>query len=133
MSTSDHKLSMNQAEKIEVGRGAWKFERWLDKQKTEKELADIEYKKNHPDRYFVAFVKVSLPRATLPEHLWPTVINDTLLFEQPEPLTFEDIIRVANKAWILADRIELTNFYEMNANDFAAFVGDEAGWTVIEE
>ena len=74
-----------------IGRGAWKFERWLNKQKTEKELADI----------FVAFVKVSLPRSTLPEHLWPTVINDTLLFEQPESLTFEDIIRVANKAWIL--------------------------------
>lgn len=29
---------------VDIERGAWKFEQWLDRQKTEKEIADAEYK-----------------------------------------------------------------------------------------
>jgi hypothetical protein len=115
------------------GRGAWKFEQWLDKQKSAEEFAAAEYKKAHPDRYFVAFLKISIPRSTLPEHVWPTVINETLIFEQPEQVTFEDIMRVAKKAWLIADDIAVTNFYEMSASDFSAFVGCDKEWGVIEE
>lgn len=119
--------------KVSVERGAWKFEQWLDKQKTAEELAAAEYKKAHPDRYFVAFITLTMPRSTAPLHVWPSVVNDTLVFEQPEQVTFDDIMRVAKAAWLIADDIAITNFYEVSASDFGAFVGDESEWGVIEE
>lgn len=123
----------SQPEKIEVERGAWKLDRWIDRQKDFKALADAEYKKAYPDRYFVAFITLTMPRSTAPLHVWPPVVNDTLVFEQPEQVTFDDVMRVAKAAWLIADRIEVTNFYEMRADDFRAFVGDESEWGVIEE
>lgn len=133
MSTSEKKLSTSQPEKIEVERGAWKFERWLDKQKTAKELADIEYKKNHPDRYFVAFVELTMPFSTAPISVWPRYITETFLFEQPLQPSLDEVVATAKKAWGVADKIDITNFYEMNETDYKAFLGDESGWTVIEE
>ena len=65
--------------------------------------------------------------------LGPKVMHDTLLFEQPQQVNYDEIMRVANKAWVLADKIELTNFYEMSASDFAAFISNESEWGVIEE
>lgn len=112
---------------------ASRFERWLDTQKTVQARAEAEHKKEYPDRYFVAFVKITTPRSSLPERLWPRVINETLIFEQPEQVTYEDIMRVAKKAWPFDERIEITNFYEMNADDYAAFKGDDNEWGVIEE
>ena len=49
-----------------------------------KKIADAEYKKAHPDRYFVAFTKLDMPRSSAPEHVWPRFINETFLFEQPD-------------------------------------------------
>ncbi len=114
-------------------RGAWKFEQWLDRQKTEKEIADAEYKRAHPDRYFVAFIKLDMPRSSAPEHVWPRFINETFLFEQPDMPALDEVMDTAKKAWGIADRIEVLNFYEMSEADYKAFLGDESGWTVIDE
>lgn len=119
--------------KIEVERGAWKFERWLNKEKTAQDMAAIEYKKAHPDRYFVAFIKLDMPRSSAPEHVWPSVINETLLFEQPDMPSLDDVIATAKKAWLIAQRIEVLNFYEMNTKDYFKFLGNESEWRVIEE
>lgn len=119
--------------KIEVEPGAWKFERWLNKEKTAQDMAKIEYKKAHPDRYFVAFVKLDMPRSSAPEHVWPSVINETLLFEQPDMPSLDDVIATAKKAWLIAQRIEVLNFYEMNTKDYFKFLGNESEWRVIEE
>ena len=118
--------------KIEVERGAWKFERWLNKEKTAQDMAAIEYKKAHPDRYFVAFIKLDMPRSSAPEHVWPSVINETLLFEQPDMPSLDDVIATAKKAWLIAQRIEVLNFYEMNTDDYFKFLGNESEWRVIE-
>ena len=119
--------------KIEVERGAWKFERWLNKEKTAQDMAAIEYKKAHPDRYFVAFIKLDMPRSSAPEHVWPSVINETFLFEQPDMPSLDDVIATAKKAWLIAQRIEVLNFYEMNTKDYFKFLGNESEWRVIEE
>lgn len=119
--------------KIKIDGHADKFERWLNKQKDAQTLAEEEYKRLNPDRYFIAFVKITTPRSSLPERLWPSVINETLVFEQPEQVTYEDIMRVAKKAWSFDEGIEITNFYEMSAEDFKRFVGDESEWGVIEK
>ena len=39
----------------------------------------------------------------------------------------------AKTAWGIAERIEITNFYELNEVDYKAFLGDESAWTVIDE
>ena len=119
--------------KIEVERGAWKFERWLNKEKTAQDMAAIEYKKAHSDRYFVAFIKLDMPRSSAPEHVWPSVINETLLFEQPDMPSLDDVIATAKKAWLIAQRIEVLNFYEMKTKDYFKFLGNESEWRVIEE
>ena len=84
-----------------------------------------------PDRYFVALVEVFLPIAT--SRAWPSMIRDTLLFEQPTQLSYDEILATARKAWTVATRFEVTNFYEMSAADYKAFMGYSNNWTVIDE
>ena len=87
----------------------------------------------NPDRYFVAFAVLAMPRSTAPLHLWPRTINETFLFEQPLQPSLDDVMDTAKQAWPIAQSIEITNFYEMNAIDYKALLGDESGWTVIHE
>ena len=74
-----------------------------------------------------------MPRSSAPAHVWPRSINETFLFEQPNQPSLDEVIATAKKAWRIAERVEVTNFYEMNRVDYLAFLGDEAGWTVIDE
>ena len=119
--------------KIEVERGAWKFEQWLNRQKIAQDIKEIEYKEAHPDRYFIAFVKLDMPRSSAPQHVWPSEVNETFLFEQPDMPSLDDVMATATKAWGIAQRIEVMNFYEMNVKDYFDFLGDDSQWTVIEE
>ena len=73
-----------------------------------------------------------MPRATLPEHIWPRKINDTLLFEQEDIPSINDVIETARRAWGVASRIDLINFYEVNAEDYQKLFGDEGDWEVID-
>ena len=84
-----------------------------------------------PDRYFVALVEVFLPIAT--SHAWPSMIRDTLLFEQPTQLSYDEILATARKAWTIATRFEVTSIDEMSAADYKALMGDNHEWTVIDE
>tara|TARA_B100000530_G_scaffold309310_1_gene235024 strand:- start:39693 stop:40097 length:405 start_codon:yes stop_codon:yes gene_type:complete len=119
--------------KIEVDRGAHKLDKWLDRQRGIIEQAGVDHKAANPDRYFVAFVRLDMPRSTAPERVWPRSINETFLFEQPDMPSLDDVVATAKKAWGIADRVEVLNFYEMNEVDYMAFLGDESGWTVIHE
>lgn len=127
-----HKL-MRPPEQIKIDGGAWKIDQWLYEQKDKAEQDAIQHAAANPDRYFVAFVRLDMPRSSAPAHVWPSVINETFLFEQPNQPALDDVIATAQKAWGIAERIEVTNFYEMNEVDYLAFLGDEAGWTVIDE
>ena len=125
---------MDSAERITLdGDGAWKFDRWLYEQKSKAEQDAIQDKAANPDRYFVAFAVLTMPRSTAPLHLWPRTINETFLFEQPLQPSLDDVMATAKQAWQIAQSVEITNFYEMNEADYHAFLGDESGWTVIEE
>lgn len=125
---------MDSAERITLdGDGAWKFDQWLYEQKSKAEQDAIQEKLANPDRYFVAFAVLTMPRSTAPLHLWPRTINETFLFEQPLQPSLDDVMATAKQAWQIAQSIEITNFYEMNEADYYAFLGDESGWTVIEE
>ena len=73
-----------------------------------------------------------MPRATLPEHIWPRKISDTLLFEQEGIPSINDVIETARRAWGVASRIDLINFYEVNAEDYQKLFGDEGDWEVID-
>lgn len=125
---------MDSAERITLdGDGAWKFDQWLYEQKSKAEQGAIQDKAANPDRYFVAFAVLTMPRSTAPLHLWPRTINETFLFEQPLQPSLDDVMATAKQAWQIAQSIEITNFYEMNEADYIAFLGDESGWTVIHE
>lgn len=118
---------------IKIEGGAWKIDQWLYEQKSKAEQDAIQDKAANPDRYFVAFAVLVMPRSTAPAHLWPRTINETFLFEQPLQPSFDDVMATAKQAWQIAQSIEITNFYEMNEADYYAFLGDESGWTVIHE
>lgn len=124
---------MRPPEKIKIDGGAWKVDRWLYEQKSKAEQDAIQDAAANPDRYFVAFVRLDMPRSTAPERVWPRSINETFLFEQPDMPSLDDVVATAKKAWGIADRVEVLNFYEMNEVDYMAFLGDESGWTVIHE
>lgn len=125
---------MRPPEQIKIDGGAWKIDQWLYEQKGKAEQDAIQHAAANPDRYFVAFVRLDMPRSSAPAHVWPSVINDTLLFEQPNQPSLDDVMATAKKAWGIADRIEVINFYEIEDQaDYLAFLGDEAGWTVIDE
>lgn len=125
---------MDLPERITIdGNGAWKFDQWLYEQKSKAEQDAIKDKAANPDRYFVAFAVLAMPRSTAPLHLWPRFINETFLFEQPLQPSLDDVMATAKQAWQIAEKIEITNFYEMAEADYKAFLGDESGWTVIEE
>lgn len=117
---------------IKIEGGAWKIDQWLYEQKSKAEQDAIQDKAANPDRYFVAFAVLAMPRSTAPLHLWPRTINETFLFEQPLQPSLDDVMATAKQAWQIAQSIEITNFYEMNETDYKAFLGDESGWTVIE-
>lgn len=125
---------MDSSERITIdGDGAWKFDQWLYGQKSKAEQDAIQDKAANPDRYFVAFVVLAMPRSSAPIHLWPRFINETFLFEQPLQPSLDDVMATAKTAWGIAERIEITNFYELNEVDYKAFLGDESAWTVIDE
>lgn len=84
-----------------------------------------------PDRYFVVMVDVFLPIAT--SRAWASMIRDTLLFEQPTQLSYDEILATARKAWTIATRFEVTSIDEMSASDYKAFMGYDNNWTVIDE
>ena len=113
-------------------KGALKFEAWLNKRTLEQQKEHEQYKLENPDRYFVAFVEIYMPRATLPEHIWPRKINDTLLFEQEDMPSINDVVETARRAWGVASRIDLINFYEVNVEDYQKLFGDEGDWEVID-
>ncbi len=83
-----------------------------------------------PDRYFVALVEVFLPWGS---HHWERSFGDTFLFEQPTQLSYDEILATAQKAWTIATHFDVTNFYEMSASDYKAFMGNNHEWTVIDE
>lgn len=118
---------------IKIDGSAWKIDQWLYEQKSKAEQDAIQDKAANPDRYFIAFVELTMPRSSAPSHLWPRSINETFLFEQPLQPSLDDVVATAKKAWGIANKIDITNFYELNEFDYKAFLGDESGWTVIEE
>lgn len=124
---------MRPPEQIKIDGGAWKVDQWLYEQKSKAEQDAIQDAAANPDRYFVAFAVLDMPRSSAPAHVWPRSINETFLFEQPNQPSLDEVIATAKKAWRIAERVEVTNFYEMNRVDYLAFLGDEAGWTVIDE
>lgn len=117
--------------KIEVERGAGKLDKWLDKQRGVIEQAGIDHKAANPDRYFVAFATIWMPIAT--SSAWPSKISDTLLFEQPEMPSMDQVINTAKQCWGIARAVDVLNFYELSADDYQAFLGDESEWSVIDE
>lgn len=123
---------MDSAERITLdGDGAWKFDRWLYEQKSKAEQDAIQDKAANPDRYFVAFVDIHMPIAT--SNAWPSMIRDTLLFEQPDMPSYSQVFDTVKYNCKITQRIEITSLYELSAADYKAFLGDESGWTVIEE
>lgn len=118
---------------IKIESGAWKMDQWLYEQKTNAEQDAIEYKAANPDRYFVAFVALTMPRSSAPSHVWPSTINEVFLFEQPLQPSLDNVMATAKQAWQIAVSVEITNFYELNEVDYKAFLGDESAWTVIDE
>lgn len=118
---------------IKIEGTAWKIDQWLYEQKSKAEQDAIQDAAANPDRYFVAFVELTMPVSSAPLRVWPRSISETFLFEQPTQPSLDDVMATARKAWGIADKIDITNFYEMNETDYKAFLGDESGWTVIEE
>ena len=75
---------MDSAERITIdGDGAWKFDQWLYGQKSKAELDAIQDKAANPDRYFVAFAVLTMPRSTAPLHLWPRTIMKPFCLSSP--------------------------------------------------
>lgn len=124
---------MRPPEKIKIDGGAWKIDQWLYEQKSKAEQEAIQDAAANPDRYFVAFVEIVMPWSSAPSHLWPSKINDTLLFEQPTMPALDDVIATAKQAWHIAERVIVSNFYELSTDDYKAFLGDETEWKVINE
>lgn len=124
---------MKPAASIKIDGSAWKIDQWLYEQKSKAEQDAIQDAAANPDRYFVAFVKLTMPFSTAPITVWPRFITETFLFEQPLQPSLDDVVATAKKAWGIANKIDITNFYELNEFDYKAFLGDESGWTVIEE
>lgn len=109
---------------IKIERGADRFDNWLQNKAKEVEA------NKPPDRYFVAEVKIEVPKPT--HNAWNPVFIDFLCFEQPNHPSLDQIIETAYKAWRICTKVEVQKIEEKSAKDYWDFIGDESGWKIID-